>query len=241
MFASVTFLSLVVGMSSAIDTLGSQNYGAGNYREVGIVLQRSIAVCMAIAIPMLSLWFYSKSIFLRIGVTDEVATVIQNYLQIRIFSVPLDIVLISYEKYLSAIGVVDPPVYSNITQNITLALCNYLFFHVYRFHYTFLGWSWVIASFVAGVVGVSVSLRYTAVTQTLQPLDREAFHKWWEFISLGVPATLMICSEWWAFEILTFMASQLGTSEVAAQTIMLQTGECQSKHFVFKLNVKQSN
>ncbi|CAK9249953.1 unnamed protein product [Sphagnum jensenii] len=33
----------------------------------------------------------------------------------------------------------------------------------------------------------------------------------------------MVCSEWWAYEILTLLASQLGTYEVAAQTIIIQT------------------
>ncbi len=32
----------------------------------------------------------------------------------------------------------------------------------------------------------------------------------------------MLCSEWWAFEILTAFAAVIGTQEVAAQTIILQ-------------------
>jgi MATE family multidrug resistance protein len=33
----------------------------------------------------------------------------------------------------------------------------------------------------------------------------------------------MLISEWWAFEFLTLCASKLGTAEVAAQTVMMQT------------------
>lgn len=44
-----------------------------------------------------------------------------------------------------------------------------------------------------------------------------------EFVSLGVPGTVMLCSEWWAYEILTIFASMLGTEEVAAQSVILQT------------------
>ena len=32
----------------------------------------------------------------------------------------------------------------------------------------------------------------------------------------------MLCSEWWSFEILTLIASRLGTAEVSAQTIIIQ-------------------
>lgn len=33
----------------------------------------------------------------------------------------------------------------------------------------------------------------------------------------------MLCSEWWAYEILTIFASILGVEHVAAQSIILQT------------------
>mgnify|MGYP000430374983 CR=1 FL=1 len=39
---------------------------------------------------------------------------------------------------------------------------------------------------------------------------------------LGLPGTVMLCSEWWAFEFLMLMATFLGTHEVAAQAIILQ-------------------
>jgi MATE family multidrug resistance protein len=37
-----------------------------------------------------------------------------------------------------------------------------------------------------------------------------------------VPGAIMLCSEWWAYEILAIFASLIGTAEVAAQSIMLQ-------------------
>ena len=67
------------------------------------------------------------------------------------------------------------------------------------------------------------SWKHPSVLRTMQPWDKEALSNWKDFISLGLPGTLMLCSEWWAYEILTFFASQLGTLEVGAQTIILQT------------------
>ncbi|CAK9249952.1 unnamed protein product [Sphagnum jensenii] len=75
-------------MSSAIDTLASQNYNAGNYKEVGIVLQRSFLISWAMAVPLISTWFYARPIFDIVGVEDDVADVIQNFLRIRAISVP---------------------------------------------------------------------------------------------------------------------------------------------------------
>jgi MATE family multidrug resistance protein len=33
---------------------------------------------------------------------------------------------------------------------------------------------------------------------------------------------LMLCSEWWAYEVLTVMAGVLGKEEVSAQAILMQ-------------------
>lgn len=69
---------------------------------------------------------------------------------------------------------------------------------------------------------IGMSLYHPSVQLTLQPFHWSAFTKWYEFIVLSLPATLMLCSEWWSFEFLTLMASKLGTNEVSAQTIIIQ-------------------
>ncbi len=54
---------------------------------------------------------------------------------------------------------------------------------------------------------------------TREVLDK---NKLWEFLVLGVPGMLMLCSEWWAYEILTMFAGVLGKEEVSAQAILMQ-------------------
>lgn len=41
LFINVSCYSILIGMSSAVETLGSQYNGAENFKEVGIILQRS--------------------------------------------------------------------------------------------------------------------------------------------------------------------------------------------------------
>lgn len=223
MYANVTFSSLMIGMSSAIDTLASQHYGAGNYEEVGIVLQRSCLVCLIIALPLVGSWFFSKHIFLYLGVEEGVAEVVQTYLMVRSLGVPIDILSTSYDKYLSAIGVVTPHVYANLVQNIVLIAVNYLLVVHLQFDYPALAIAWVLASLASLLTIVGMSVTSPAVRATLQQPSLRAFDRWGEFVSLGFPATLMLISEWWAYEFLTLCASTLGTAQVAAQTVMMQT------------------
>lgn len=224
MTGNVSFVSLMVGMSSGIDTLCSQHFGARNYREVGITLQRAVLICALMGVPLLSIWFFSSRIFTSIGVDPYVADIIQSFLMIKLYEAPFVVIGVCYEKYLSSIGVVNPPLYANITTNVTLAISNYILIKVYDISYEGLAVSNVLASVLSAFIMIIASIRHPDVRKTLQPLSWDMFRNLWEFISLGASATLMLCSEWWAFEILTIMASMIGASEVDAQTIILQCG-----------------
>eukprot|EP01038_Epipyxis_sp_PR26KG_P016448 gene16448-22431_t len=223
MFANVSCLSILIGMSGAVETLGSQHNGAGNYKEVGLVLQRSVLILSLICVPIMFLWYFTWDIFLMLGVERNVCIVIRNFIRIRTLAIPIDVLNESYEKYLMSIGVMQPSMWSNISFNIFILSFNLIFVFLLKLDYECLAWSWVISDYIAGMIQIGLSLKEPAVKRTLQPFSRQALAQWGEFLLLGLPGTVMLCSEWWAYEILTLFASQLGTAPVAAQTIVLQT------------------
>eukprot|EP01033_Poteriospumella_lacustris_P000584 gene584-400_t len=223
MFANVSCLSILIGMSSAVETLGSQHNGAGNYREVGIILQRSYLILGIITLPIMVLWFFTADIFAALGVEPVVCAVIQRFIRIRCLTIPMDVINESYEKYLMSIGVVKPSMWANISFNIFILMFDALFVYGFRLHYDCLAWSWVLSLYLSSLLQIALSWHHPSVQRTLQPFDKAAWEDWYEFIMLGLPGTVMLCSEWWAYEILTIFASLLGTAEVAAQTIILQT------------------
>lgn len=194
----------------------------GNYEKVGLVLQRSFAVLFAMTLPMLVLWYYVYDIYTYIGVDHEVCEVIKNYIYIRALGVPIDVINESYEKYLMSIGVMEPAMWSNVSFNIFILTFNSLFVFGFGWGYRSLAFSWVLSTYLSSFVQIGLSFRYATVMRTLQPWDRRAFTDWWEYIQLGLPGTIMLCSEWWAFECLMLFATFLGTPQVAAQTIILQ-------------------
>lgn len=225
MFTNVTFLSLLVGLSSAIETIGSQNNGRKQYREVGLVLQRGMAVLWCLMVPIIVLWLNADKLFRLVGIEKDVCDVLEIYVRIRILTTPMDVVNVTYEKYLMSIGVVHPTMWDSIAFNILILAFNSLFVHHYKFGFECLAWTWVIATYISGLIQIVLSLQYDEVRRTLQRPSWEALNlsKIYEFISLGLPGTVMLCSEWWAFEILTLFASALGTSKLAAQSIIMQT------------------
>jgi multidrug resistance protein, MATE family len=222
MFCNMTFLSLLIGLSTAVETLGSQHNGAKNYREVGIVLQRSIVVLGSLIPISLFVWFHAAVVFHFMGIEKDVCEIIRNYVRIRALTMPIDVLYVSYEKYLMSIGVVHPTMWDGIGFNLLIIFFNSIFVYYFKFGYQCLAWTWVISSYLRTFIQMSMSWRYEEVQRTLQKPSKEAFEKLHDFVALGLPGTIMICSEWWAYEILTIFASILGTESVASQAIILQ-------------------
>jgi MATE family multidrug resistance protein len=222
MFANVSCFSILSGMTGAVETLASQNNGAKNYRAVGLVLQRSIVVLSFLLLPIVVIWLNTESIFLAIGTDADICNVMGTYMRIRLFSIPADIVFKSYEKYLVCQGVTRPSMLSQIAMIGVIASLATLFVVVLRLDYHSLAWAQVITGCVGLAMMVGTSWNHPAVRRTMQPPSWEALSDIKEFFSLGVPGLVMLCAEWWAFELLTVLASWLGAEAVAAETIIMQ-------------------
>lgn len=65
-FINVTGPSLFTGLSSALETLGSQAIGAKNYRMAGIAFQRGIWILGIACILTWALWINAELLLLRV-------------------------------------------------------------------------------------------------------------------------------------------------------------------------------
>ena len=50
--------------------------------------------------------------------------------------------------------------------------------------------------------------------------DRESFEGWGDYLKFSVPATMLICPQIWAAQVLTFFAGSLGVAEQASQIVL---------------------
>jgi MATE family multidrug resistance protein len=49
---------------------------------------------------------------------------------------------------------------------------------------------------------------------------KESLDDWAEYISIAIPATIMVCAEWWCFEVFVLISSYLGVAYLATNVIM---------------------
>jgi len=102
-------LSLEQGLYSASDTLSPQAFGAGNYREVGLLALRGFIGSMMIIIPInLALLFFMQDVLEAIGQDTEASHHAWRFYLIYMLSLPFNALYNVTWKFLSAQGVMRP-------------------------------------------------------------------------------------------------------------------------------------
>ena len=221
--ANVTGVSMMYGMGSVLETVASQHNGARRFKEVGFALQRSVLVLAAMSLFIAPLWYFAGDLCRLAGIDPLACDTAETFLRIRLLVLPAIVLHISFEFYTMAVGVFLPSMYSGVVYNSVLLLINYLSINVYGLGHECLAYSLVFSMYVSVLFQIGISLLYSRVRRTLQRPSWEALNEWGEFVSLGVSATVMLCSEWWAYEIMALMAAELGADSLSAESILIQT------------------
>lgn len=228
MTANTTGYATIQGIATALDTLCPQAFGAKKYSLVGTYLQKCTALIVVIMFPILILWvFFGYDLICLIVPDKETAKLAAVYLKYIAFGIPAYITFECGKRFLQAQGIYHISTYvlllaapSNLIMNVLL---------VKKFGY--LGAPVAVAInywlMAIGLLVATVFLVKPEQTPTgLHPLVcwgginvKEAFSAWGKLAQLAVPGLIMLEAEFLAFEILTLMASYLGTIELAAQSI----------------------
>lgn len=57
----------VVGLTSGMDTICGQTYGAAQYAAVGVILQRALLVCLLLGLPSYAIYWQAEPLLLMLG------------------------------------------------------------------------------------------------------------------------------------------------------------------------------
>lgn len=219
-FCAIMILSLIIGLNSAQETLTSQAFGAGNLRLCGLYLNRGHLVIIVFFVPVsIVTSCYGESVFLLMGQDEELSRLTAIQIQALLPSVFFYGHYDLRKRWMACQRItVYPMVAMLIASVLYIPLCYIFFFH---FDLGILGLA-VATSIKDGVLLLAVmvySWWSPQLNQVLQPLDSESFRGWGEYLWVSLPTTVMICSEWWAYEIFTVIAATLGVNQLAAQVI----------------------
>jgi MATE family multidrug resistance protein len=220
-FCNVTGISLLYGMLSTMDTLASQAYGAGNYRRVGIILQRSLVIVTLQMIATAVIWLFSGPILSALGIEPDVAPLAARFIVLMVAALPGQGYSNALQRYLQCQGNTGPVMASTLISVATVPPLNHLFVNVLGCGFIGAAYTTVISTYV-GLLALLGYLWWSGFhKKTWFGWSREALREWGEYLRYGLPGVGMMCAEWWGFEIHTIFAARLGTSALAAQSVLV--------------------
>ncbi|KAK9013125.1 hypothetical protein V6N11_041145 [Hibiscus sabdariffa] len=211
-FANVTGFSFIFGISGALETLCGQAYGAQRYQEIGTYTYCSILSLFPICIPICLIWTFMDKLLVLLGQNPEIAMEAGRY---AIWLIPALLaypILQSLIRYLQCQSLVLPMFLSSFAAVLLhIPLCWIL---TYK---TSMGMTGAALStglaLWFNVALLVIYMRYSSACEKSRAfISKDVFSCVKEFFSYGVPSAVMVCLEWWSFELLILLSGLLPDS-----------------------------
>ncbi|AAS52586.2 AEL099Wp [Eremothecium gossypii ATCC 10895] len=223
MTTNITF-AIFEGISTSLDTLCPQAYGARNYYGVGLHMQRCVLFSLAFFVPFAALFWFSEGILPYLIKEKSLVPLTSQFLRVMIVGGPGFILFENLKRYLQAQGIFDAGIY------VLLICCPLNIVMSYL-----LVWNPVIGlGFIGAPIAVALNFWcmflllllyciYFNGSKCWGGLSRKAFDHWKDLSKLAVPGIIMLEAEDMSYEILTLFSSYLGTEYLAAQSAVSTT------------------
>ncbi|XP_078293787.1 multidrug and toxin extrusion protein 2-like [Panthera onca] len=221
-FVNVCGISIGIGLSSACDTLMSQSFGSPNKKHVGVILQRSTLVMLLCCLPCWALFLNTHNILLLFRQDPAVSRLTQEYVLIFSPALPAIFLYSLLAKYLQNQGIVWPQVLSGIVGNCINGLGNYILVSVLSLGVRGSAYANTISHILQTIFLFLYIVLKKLHLETWAGWSGQCLQDWGPFFSLAIPSMLMVCMEWWAYEIGSFLMGLLSVLDLSGQAVMYE-------------------
>ena len=221
MSANITGYAVYQGLATSLDTLCAQAYGSGRKKLVGLQMQRMTYFLWTITLPIAIIWLLADKILLVLVPEPAVADLAGMYLKVVILGAPGYAAFEAGKRFVQAQGLFSASLYVLIVCAPLNAFMNWLF--VWRLDIGFIGAPIAVAITDNLLpLGLWIYVRFFSKKgmSCWNGFTRQALRNWGPMVRLALPGVIMIEAEVLAFEILTFAASWLGVTVLAAQSVL---------------------
>ncbi|KAL3517185.1 hypothetical protein ACH5RR_024087 [Cinchona calisaya] len=209
----------LLGMSSALETLCGQAFGAGQIEMLGIYMQRSWIILTVACFSLMPLYIYSTPVLKLLGQRDDIADMAGAFsVQIipQMFSLAINF---STQKFLQAQSKVGILAWVGIVALIIHIVVLYLFVSVFK-------WGTAGAAAAYDVSGWIISLAQVVYIvgwcqDAWKGLSLLALKEIWAFVKLSVASAVMLCLEIWYFMSIIVLTGHLEDPVLAVGSLSI--------------------
>ncbi|XP_071676141.1 protein DETOXIFICATION 16-like isoform X2 [Lolium perenne] len=222
-FAIVTGFSFLTGMSCSLETLCGQAFGANQDHMLGVYKQRAMVVLGVASVPIAAVWANTGWILLRLGQDPEIAAGAGLYIRWMLPSLLFYGWLQCHVRFLQTQKIVVPMmVSSGVTAANHVLVCWAL---VYKLDMGIKGAA--VANSISFLTNVSILALYVRLSPSCKTtwtgFSCQAFDDIPAFMKLAVPSAIMVCMEWWSFEVLVLLAGLLPNPKLSTAVLSICT------------------
>ncbi|XP_077338383.1 multidrug and toxin extrusion protein 2-like [Lithobates pipiens] len=215
-------ISIGSGMSSGCDTLMSQTYGSKNLKRVGTILQRGILILMLCCFPCWAIFINTEQVLLLFKQNPDIARLTQKYVMIFLPGLPAVFLHQLQSKYLQNQGIIWPQFFTGIAACLINVVLNTIFMYIFKLGVEGSAWANTVSQWTMALLLFLYIVGKKVYVETWGGWSTDCLQEWDIFFYLAIPSTLMLCVEWWSFEIGGFLAGLIGIVELGGQAIMLE-------------------
>ncbi|KAJ1915593.1 ethionine resistance protein [Mycoemilia scoparia] len=223
--SNVITFAPALGYACALDTFCSSAFTAStDKRLVGFHLQRGLFATFIHFLLVFPILWNVEPILLLARQDPETAHLCGQFMKVYIFSTLPWMLFECLKRFIQAQGDM---------KTSTKLLIFLAPFHVFN-NYLFVWSPWFGIGFLGSPVASCVTYWTMLCVLLVYICFSDAREAWggfdWRFIrgisefyKIAVPSIAMVCCDWWAFEILSISSSYLGSTALAAQSIIINT------------------
>ncbi|XP_028758172.1 protein DETOXIFICATION 16 isoform X2 [Neltuma alba] len=214
------------GMGSALETLCGQAYGAKQYHMLGIHTQRAMLVLLCLSIPLSVILYNTCNILTNLGQHRDISAEAGTFNRWLIPSVFAYSLLQCLNRFLQTQNNVFPIVVSSgVTTVVHVGFC-----WVFVFGCGLGSKGAALAISVSYWVNVILLVGYINVApscaKTWHGFSKQAFFNLFTFIKLAVPSAVMICFEYWSFEMVVLLSGLLPNPQLETSVLSISLNTC---------------
>ncbi|KAL6935029.1 hypothetical protein ACO0R3_001001 [Hanseniaspora guilliermondii] len=208
--------------TSYLDILMPQAYASGNYKSVGLHLQRSLFFSMFLFTWVFIFVQWKISYVIEFIVPEdekELVGLAASYMKVLIWGTPGFILFENLKRYVQAMGKYEVGLYVLILCFPINVIMSYLLVWNERIGIGFLGAAVaiVINFYLMFFLILIYIVKYTN-RKCWNGFTKKSLCNWWDLFKLVLPGIIMVEAEDLSYELLTLIASYLGTKYLAAQS-----------------------
>ncbi|XP_020271206.1 protein DETOXIFICATION 14-like isoform X2 [Asparagus officinalis] len=208
-------------MASGLETLCGQAYGAQQYHKLGIYMYRAIFSLILVCIPISFLWITMEKLLLFIGQDPLISIEAGKFTLWMIPGLFAYAIAQPLMKFLQSQSLILPMLISSVT-----TLCIHIplsWFLVFKYDLGIVGAalsisiSYLLYMFILG----SYIMCSVSCEPTRSKLSKGAFGGINGFLGIAFPSAVMICLEYWSFELLILMSGLLPNPDLETSVLSI--------------------